>query len=388
MNPGRLMRNLDWVLFLAALMLVLLGLATMKSFGPGGLASPSLGGDYFFTRQIIWALVGLLAFFASAVFIDWNFLKTNSIFLLMLYLVLVLTLFLLILTGQTVRGASSWLKIGGLTIEPVELLKPVLVLILAKYFSKRHVEIARLVHLFISFVYVAIPMALVMLQPDLGSAIVLGAIWLGMALVGGIKLRHLIFLFFTGLLVAAVAWNFFLLPYQKIRITAFINPQGDIRGAGYHAQQSVIAIGSGEIFGKGIGFGTQSRLEFLPEHETDFIFAAFAEEWGFIGVLFLLLFFGIIVWRVLRVGIYGESNFEKLYAAGLAILLLFQSAIHIGMNAGVLPITGLGMPFLSYGGSSLVSLFLALGILESFSLRKKGIFIGTEGRFSEGILGA
>jgi len=249
------------------------------------------------------------------------------------------------------------------------------------------VEIARLVHLFISFVYVAIPMALVMLQPDLGSAIVLGAIWLGMALVGGIKLRHLIFLFFTGLLVAAVAWNFFLLPYQKIRITAFINPQGDIRGAGYHAQQSVIAIGSGEIFGKGIGFGTQSRLEFLPEHETDFIFAAFAEEWGFIGVLFLLLFFGIIVWRVLRVGIYGESNFEKLYAAGLAILLLFQSAIHIGMNAGVLPITGLGMPFLSYGGSSLVSLFLALGILESFSLRKKGIFIGTEGRFSEGILG-
>ena len=379
MNPGRMWKNLDWAPLLAALMLVLLGLVTMKSFGQGG--------DYFFTRQIIWALAGLLAFFISAIFIDWSFLKTNSIFLLMLYLGLVLTLFLLILTGQAVKGASSWLKIGGLTIEPVELLKPVLVLVLAKYFSKRHVEIARFVHLFISFVYAAVPMALVMLQPDLGSAIVLGAIWLGMALVGGIKLRHLIFLFFTGLLITTIAWNFFLLPYQKTRMTAFINPQNDIRGSGYHAQQSVIAIGSGEIFGKGIGLGTQSRLEFLPEHETDFIFAAFAEEWGFIGVLFLLLFFGIIVWRVLRVGIYGESNFEKLYAAGLAILLLFQSAIHIGMNAGVLPITGLGMPFLSYGGSSLVSLFLALGILESFSLRKKGIFIGTEGRFSEGILG-
>ena len=384
MNSNRMFRNLDWTLLLSAIMLVLLGLATMKSFGPpdGGVA------NYFFTRQIIWVLIGVTVFFVSAVFIDWSFLKTNSIFLLMLYLGLVLILFLLILTGQAVKGASSWLKIGGLTIEPVELLKPVLVLILAKYFSKRHVEIARFVHLFISFVYVVIPMALVMLQPDLGSAIVLGAIWLGTALVGGIKLRHLIFLFIAGLLIAAVAWNFFLLPYQKTRITTFLNPQGDIRGAGYHAQQAVIAIGSGEIFGKGIGFGTQSRLEFLPEHETDFIFAAFAEEWGFIGVLFLLLFFGIIIWRVLRMGIYGESNFEKLYAAGLAILLLFQSTIHIGMNAGVLPITGLGMPFLSYGGSSLVSFFWALGILESFSLRKKGIFIGTEGRFSEGILGA
>ena len=379
MNPGHMWKNLDWAPLLAALMLVLLGLVTMKSFGQGG--------DYFFTRQIIWALAGLLAFFISAIFIDWSFLKTNSIFLLMLYLGLVLTLFLLILTGQAVKGASSWLKIGGLTIEPVELLKPVLVLVLAKYFSKRHVEIARFVHLFISFVYAAVPMALVMLQPDLGSAIVLGAIWLGMALVGGIKLRHLIFLFFTGLLITTIAWNFFLLPYQKTRMTAFINPQNDIRGSGYHAQQSVIAIGSGEIFGKGIGLGTQSRLEFLPEHETDFIFAAFAEEWGFVGVLFLLLFFGIIIWRILRTGIYGESNFEKLYAAGLAILLLFQSAIHIGMNSGVLPITGLGMPFLSYGGSSLVSFFLALGILESFSLRKKGIFIGTEDRFKEGILG-
>ena len=191
MNPGRMWKNLDWAPLLAALMLVLLGLVTMKSFGQGG--------DYFFTRQIIWALAGLLAFFISAIFIDWSFLKTNSIFLLMLYLGLVLTLFLLILTGQAVKGASSWLKIGGLTIEPVELLKPVLVLVLAKYFSKRHVEIARFVHLFISFVYAAVPMALVMLQPDLGSAIVLGAIWLGMALVGGIKLRHLIFLFFTGL---------------------------------------------------------------------------------------------------------------------------------------------------------------------------------------------
>src|SRR3989338_1143771 len=379
MNPGHMWKNLDWAPLLAALMLVLLGLVTMKSFGQGG--------DYFFTRQIIWALAGLLAFFISAIFIDWSFLKTNSIFLLMLYLGLVLTLFLLILTGQAVKGASSWLKIGGLTIEPGELLKPVLVLVLAKYFSKRHVEIARFVHLFISFVYAAVPMALVMLQPDLGSAIVLGAIWLGMALVGGIKLRHLIFLFFTGLLITTIAWNFFLLPYQKTRMTAFINPQNDILGSGYHAQQSVIAIGSGEIFGKGIGLGTQSRLEFLPEHETDFIFAAFAEEWGFVGVLFLLLFFGIIIWRILRTGIYGESNFEKLYAAGLAILLLFQSAIHIGMNSGVLPITGLGMPFLSYGGSSLVSFFLALGILESFSLRKKGIFIGTEDRFKEGILG-
>ena len=373
--------KLDWVLILSALTLVFLGLTVMKSFNDLSF------GNYFFERQMIWLIIGLSAFFIAAL-IDWSFLKTNSIFLLMIYLILLIILVGLLVSGRLTRGAASWLNIGTVNVEPVELVKPVLVLILAKYFAKRHIEIGRFWHLFISSFYAGIPMLLVMLQPDFGSAVVLGAIWLGVALVSGIKLRHLFFLFTAGLIATAVLWNFFLLPYQQSRMLSFISPESDIRGAGYHALQSTIAIGSGEIFGKGLGYGTQSRLAFLPEHTTDFIFAAFAEEWGLAGVLILFIFFGMVIWRILRAGIYGESNFEKLYAAGLAILLFFQATIHIGMNSGMLPITGLGMPFLSYGGSSLVSLFFALGILESFSIHKKGIFIGGEERYKEGILGA
>ena len=377
-------RQLDWVLIFSALMLVFLGLVTMKTFNPA--AEVSASGDYFFQRQLIWAFVGILAFL-FAVFVDWSFLKTNSIFLFIIYLILTLTLLVLLITVSAVKGAASWFQVSSVSIEPVEIMKPVLVLLLAKYFSKRHVEMGRFIHLIASSFYVGIPTVFVVLQPDMGSALILGGIWLGMAFVSGIKIRHLFYLLLLGIFIALTLWIFFLLPYQKARILSFVSPESDIRGASYQALQSVIAIGSGQILGKGIGFGTQSRLEFLPEHTTDFIFAAFAEEWGLLGMLIIFFFFGIVIWRILRAGIYGESNFEKLYASGLAILLFLQASIHMGMNAGILPITGLGMPFLSYGGSSLISLFIALGILESFSLHKKGIYIGTEERYREGIMG-
>ncbi len=382
MNFSRIARELDWILFLSVLMVAFFGLVTMKSFSAAEIAP-----DYFFNRQLMWLAVGVAIFFAACL-IDWSFLKTHSVFLLLLYLVILGALLFLIVSGSYTRGAASWYRVRSVHIEPVELMKLALVLILAKYFSKRHVEIARFVHLFISGLYVGVPAALVLLQPDFGSAMILGFLWIGMALVGGIKLRQLLLLCFLGTLAFLVLWNMVLLPYQKSRIIAFISPENDVRGSGYHALQSMIAVGSGGVFGKGVGFGTQSRLEFLPEHETDFIFAAFAEEWGFVGVLILLFFFGMVLWRILRAGIYAESNFEKLYATGLGIVIFSQAMIHIGMNVGMLPITGLGMPFLSYGGSSLVSLFCALGILQSFSLRKKGIIVGAEDRYREGLVGA
>lgn len=372
---------MDWALFISAIIIVFLGLVTMKSFG-GKLSG---GSEYFFNRQLIWLGAALAVFFVFS-YIDWGFLKTNSVFLLLIYGAILILLIFLALSSSTIRGSSSWLRIYSLSVEPVELMKPVLVLILAKYFSKRHVEIARFFHLFISSVYAGIPIILIMLQPDLGSAVMLGALWLGIAIFSGIKLRHLATLALIGIFSFLISWNFILLPYQKERVSSFLNPYADPAGSGYQAMQSMIALGSGKFFGKGIGLGTQSRLEFLPEHTTDFIFAAYAEEWGFLGVLIFFLFLSILLWRILRSGIYGESNFEKLYAAGLAILIFFQSAVHIGMNSGMLPITGLGMPFLSYGGSSLVSLFAALGILESFIIHKRGIFIGGEERYKEGIL--
>ena len=197
-------------------------------------------------------------------------------------------------------------------------------------------------------------------------------------------------LIFLGALSALILWLAVLLPYQKARIISFLDPYQDARGAGYHALQSMIAVGSGGTWGRGIGLGTQSRLAFLPEHETDFIFAAFAEEWGFIGTALLMFFYGVVLWRILHAGMYAESNFEKLFAAGIALLLFFQSSIHFGMNIGVFPITGLGLPMVSYGGSSLITTFFALGILESFSIHRhrRGVFLGVEERYQEGIVGA
>lgn len=381
----RFLISLDWILLASAGILVFFGLVTMKTFGVPG----EMGNDYFFWRQLIWFVLGLFAFFIAAR-IDWGFFKTNSIFLLIGYFVGLSLLLFLLFSNAAVRGSARWIQFGFFSVDPAEPMKLLLIFILAKYFSRRHIAIARIGVLVISGFYVAFPAVLIFLQPDFGTTAVLGFLWLGMALVGGIRVRHLLALLLLGAISALVAWSLFLLPYQKARIISFIDPYQDARGAGYHALQSMIAVGSGGMWGRGIGLGTQSRLAFLPEHETDFIFAAFAEEWGFAGVSLLMFFYGVVLWRIARAGMYAESNFEKLCAAGAALVLFFQSAIHIGMNIGMFPITGLGLPLVSYGGSSLATTFFTLGVLESFSIHRhrRGIFLGVEERYQEGIVGS
>ncbi len=191
-------------------------------------------------------------------------------------------------------------------------------------------------------------------------------------MVSGVSKKHLLIVFLIAAIILGVLWFFVFKPYQKERIVAFIYPLKDIQGVGYNAYQSVIAIGSGQIFGKGIGFGTQSRLEFLPEHQTDFIFAAFAEEWGLVGAFFIFIFWGIIFWRILKNAFVGQSNFETLFGIGLAIFLMTHFAIHIGMNIGLLPITGIALPFMSYGGSNLITVFAGLGILMGMRRYSRG----------------
>jgi rod shape determining protein RodA len=200
-------------------------------------------------------------------------------------------------------------------------------------------------------------------QPDFGSAVILFFVWLGMVLVSGIKFRHLATVFMLGVVAFAAMWQFVFFDYQKERIITFIDPLSDIQGAGYNAYQSTVAIGSGELFGKGIGYGTQSKLLFLPEYETDFIFAAFAEEWGLIGVLLLFALFAVVVYRLLKHAIASDTNFERLFASGVCILLVAHFFVHIGMNIGLLPVTGTTIPFLSYGGSHLLTEFLAVGMV-------------------------
>jgi rod shape determining protein RodA len=351
------LKRIDWLLVFFIVPIALAGLITMKSF------APQEGAGAFFNKQIIWLVLSFGVFFVFS-FIDFRFLKRTDV-LIFLFLFFSGILLLLFILGHISHGAKSWFSFGYFSFEPADMINLVLVLILAKYFSRRHVEIKDIKHIFISGLYAMIPFVLVLLQPDFGSAMIMFFIWFGMALVSGISKRHLLFISLSGILVFSLLWIFAFAPYQKDRIVNFIHPAFDVHGSGYNTIQSTIAVGSGQIIGKGLGFGTQSRLNFLPEYQTDFIFAAFSEEWGFVGSMLIFLLFGLIIWRVLRSASLGMSNFEMLYGIGIAILLMSHILINVGMNLGILPVAGIPLPFMSYGGSHLLTEFMGLGILMS-----------------------
>lgn len=351
---SRILKNVDWVLVGALVPIILAGLITMMSFSES---------SSYVVRQLMWiTLSGSLFLFISGSDIQF-FKKTETLvgmFLLGLSILLLVFLF-----GHTAKGATSWLSFGGFSLQPADPMKVILILVLAKYLSRRHIEIAHMKHIFITGAYFFIPFVLVFLQPDFGSALIFGAIWLGIMLVSGISKKHLAILFSVGILAFSGLWIFIFKPYQKARIETFINPMKDIRKSGYNVYQSVIAVGSGQVLGKGVGYGTQSRLSFLPEYKTDFIFAAFAEEWGFIGSLIVIICFAVVLWRILLIGRYGSSNFEILYALGVVIFFTSHIIVNMGMNIGIMPVTGIALPFMSYGGSHLLTEFIALGILMS-----------------------
>ncbi len=344
--------SIDWVLFAAVVPLLLAGLLTMNSF---------VGESTFFEKQLIWISFSLVVFFILSL-VDFRFLRRTGI-LVALYTLSAASLLLLFIAGAVFQGAQSWFNFGWLAFQPSDPAKIILILVLAKYFSRRHIEIANIRHIIISGLYALVFFLLIFFQPDFGQAIIFFFIWLGMSLVSGLSKKHLLLVVLAGIVSFSLLWFFVFEDYQKQRIVTFIHPLTDIRGAGYNAYQSTIAVGSGELFGKGIGYGTQSKLQFLPEYETDFIFAAFAEEWGFLGVSALLLCFGIVIWRILHNAFYGATNFETLFAVGLAILFISHFTVHVGMNIGLLPVTGTTIPFLSYGGSHLLTEFIGLGIL-------------------------
>ena len=348
----RILTHIDWVVLVALLPILAAGLLTMNSFSTD---------DYFASRQLIWIAVSL-AVLIGASFIDWRFLRKSNL-VAILFLAGNGLLILVLLIGQISRGVQSWLSVGGLAFQPADFMKLILILVLAKYFSRRHIEIAHIRHIIVSGLYAFITFVLILVQPDFGSAIIIFAIWLGLIVVSGVSKKHLLGVALAGLLAFLLAWTFLFADYQKDRIVTFLHPLADIQGAGYNAFQSTIAVGSGGLVGKGLGYGTQSRLEFLPEYETDFIFAAFAEEWGFIGVIILFGLYGVIVWRLARTAMYAATNFEALFTLGVAVMLGAHFVIHVGMNVGLLPVTGLPLPFMSYGGSHLLAECLALGMV-------------------------
>ncbi len=366
--------GMDWILFLATLPLLGAGLVTMNSF---------TGDSRAFNHQLLWIGISIAAFFIFS-FVDFRFLRKTwvSVFLFAFSCVSLSTLFVV---GKVTKGAISWFHFGFLSFQPSDAIKLVVIIILAKYFSRRHIEIANIKHILVSGFYAFVIFSLVLIQPDFGTAIIIFLIWFGMVLVSGISKKHLFGMAMMGALLFTVAWNFGFQDYQKNRIKNFIDPFADIHGTGYNAYQSAIAVGSGQLLGKGVGYGTQSRLKFLPEYQTDFIFAAFAEEWGFVGVIILMSLFGVVVWRIMRNATHGATNFEMLFGSGIALLIVIHFVINIGMNIQLLPVTGTTLPFLSYGGTHLLTEFTGLGILMGMRRYRRVIhkdiaqneFIGT-----------
>ncbi|HVM73551.1 MAG TPA: FtsW/RodA/SpoVE family cell cycle protein [Candidatus Paceibacterota bacterium] len=352
--------NIDWYLFAAAFAISLLGLVTMHSFSAE---------NVFFGRQIIWIGLAVMVFFVASI-PEYSFLRRTPI-VVGLYTIVVALLALIFVFGAVVKGGQNRFNLGLFAFQPADLAKLILVVFLAKYFARRHIEIAHIRHILVSGAYAFVMLFLVFLQPDFGSAITIASIWLGMVLVAGISWKHLATLFIIGAVVAGGLWHFGLHQYQKDRILTFLHPLSNIQGTGYNAYQSTVAVGSGEFVGKGIGYGTQSKLQFLPEFQTDFIFASYAEEWGFVGVLLLFGLFSIVIVRILMIAVHGYDNFDMLVAAGIAIYFISQFTVHAGMNMGLLPITGTTLPFMSYGGSHLITEYLALGILMGLRRRAR-----------------
>ena len=345
------LKTLDVTLVVSVLAISLAGLFTMSSFQ---------GNDSYFWKQSIWIGISLVAFLVASRF-EYRFLKQTRT-VMVIYVALLCILTLLFVLGHVSKGAESWFRLGGIAFQPSDLMKLGLIIVLAKYFSRRHAYIANIRHIIVSGVYALIPFVLVVLQPDFGSAMVLFFIWFGLVLVSGISMKHVLAVFLMGVVIFSLAWKFAFKSYQKARIINFMNPLQDIRGTGYNAYQSTIAVGSGGLLGKGVGFGTQSRLNFLPEHKTDFIFAAYAEEWGFIGSVLLLIFFLIIFFKLAMYALVADSTFEALFTYGVFIWIMTHVLINIGMNIGIMPVTGIPLPFMSYGGSHLLAECLALGM--------------------------
>ncbi|MEK7462646.1 MAG: rod shape-determining protein RodA [Patescibacteria group bacterium] len=348
--------SFDWTLFLPVLGLTLLGLVTMYSH---------IGDNDFFNKQLLWIAVAMLVLILAAVPDYRSFRTGNTIF--WFFLTTVASLALVLVIGEVTLGAQSRFNLGFFSLQPADPAKLVLILVLAKYFAKRHEQIGDFKHIVISGVYAVCIFGLVFIQPDFGSAAILFLVWFGMVLVSGIRLRHLLTVFMIGIITFAAMWQLVFFDYQKERIMTFLDPLADIQGSGYNAYQSTVAIGSGGLLGKGVGYGTQSKLLFLPEYETDFIFAAYAEEWGLIGVVLLFVLFAIVVWRLLYHANNSATNFERLFASGVAILFVAHFFIHIGMNIGLLPVTGTTIPFLSYGGSHLITEMVAVGMVMGMS---------------------
>ena len=319
-----------------------------------------------FVRGLMWTAIAFVVFVVASVF-DYRWLKT---FAWPLYVVQLGLLVMTLAIGSGVGGSARWVSIGPLQFQFSEIAKILMVVVLANYLGSRQGRLRSLGSIATAGLLVGPPWVLVMLQPDLGTSLVLLAIMAGMLFMSGASLRWLGIL--TGAVLAALpfVWTYVLRDYQKQRLTSFLDPAADIQGAGYQLFQSQIAVGSGGWLGKGLTNGTQNQLDFLPVQESDFVAAIYLEELGFLGAIVLLALFGALLFRIMISGWRSRDPFGMMFATGIASMILFQLFVNLGMVIGIMPITGIPLPFISHGGASLISLAIGLGILESINTRQ------------------
>lgn len=345
--------GLDWTLTFCIIFLLIIGLVAVSS----------LARNLFF-QQFFHALIGLLFFFLVSK-IDYHLYERFKWWIFVGAIVFLSSTFVF---GAVTRGSIRWIKILGLTLQPSELIKPLIVVFFASLFLE--FKQLSLTNLAKAIALIIIPVILVFLQPDLGSSLVVLLSWLGIVLAAGLSLK--IAFVALAILVAGLPFSWRLLrPYQQQRIFSFLNPMADRLGAGYNLIQSVVAVGAGQLFGRGLGKGTQAQLMFLPERYSDFIFASIAEEFGFLGGIVLIILIGFLLWQILETAQSSRDKLGFLISLGIFSLLAGQSLINIGMNLGLLPITGVTLPLISYGGSSLVATLISLGIINNISQQRK-----------------
>jgi len=349
----------DWILTISMILLICIGLLMIYSSSVGENDKT----NYLF-RQFIFAVLGFAIYYLISVVNFRLFFNISN----WLYGILIILLLFTFIIGLESRGSVRWIDIKFFTIQASELAKPILILFFTKFFLNN--PPLKIKNLLISAFCIGIPIVFVFFQPDLGSAMVLAVIWISLVYLSGIKIKDLVILFGLSVLILPFGFNL-LKDYQKERLFSFLNPESDPLGSGYNLVQSIIAVGSGQFFGKGFGRGTQSHLNFLPEQKTDFIFATTAEELGFVGVCLIVGLFALILWRILLIANRSNSKTEALICYSSAVVIAFQLFVNAGMNMGLLPITGITLPFVSYGGSSLISLMIVLGLVQSVKLHPK-----------------
>jgi rod shape determining protein RodA len=360
----RLTENLDFTLLFAVMFLCFYGLLILYS----STRLETTGGSdpYFFVKkQSLWTLAGFL-FLIIIIFIDYHKLERYS---KVIYFGAIVLLILVIISGRSTYGAMRWLVIGPFDFQPSEFAKIALIIFLADFLAKNKPKLDNFFYYLLPFAYTGLLILLVFMQPDLGTSLVYLVILIIMLFVVGVKIKYLVFTFLAALSFVPVLWTF-LKDYQKNRLILFLNPNLDPLGGGYNVIQSRIAIGSGGFLGNGIFSGIQSQLNFLPAQHTDFIFSVVGEELGFVGTILLLGLYAIILWRGIKIALEARDLLGTLLATGAVSFLFFHVVVNIGMAMGMLPATGLPLPFLSYGGSFMISNLMMIGILLNVELHK------------------